>query len=62
MNWQKFYIEIQEHYNIEDENTVTKIPFENIIDINADTLAYQDNDGNVSHIILADCVNNFSQP
>lgn len=60
MNWQEFYAEIQRYYHIEAENTVTKIPFENIIDVNADTLVYKDNDGNVSQIILADCVKNFS--
>ena len=60
MNWQEFYAEIQEYYHIEDENTVTKIPFENIIDVNTDKLVYKDNDGHISQIDLTDCVKNFS--
>ena len=60
MNWQEFYAEIQEYYHIEDENTVTKIPFENILEVNADTIVYKDNDGNISQIDLKDCVKNFS--
>ena len=60
MNWQEFYAEIQEYYHVEDENTVTKIPFENIIDVNTDALVYKDNDGQISQIDLADCVKNFS--
>ena len=60
MNWQEFYAVIQEYYHIEDENTVTKIPFENILEVNADTIVYKDNDGNISQINLKDCVKNFS--
>ena len=60
MNWQEFYAGIQEYYHIEDENTVTKIPFENILEVNADTIVYKDNDGNISQIDLKDCVKNFS--
>ena len=60
MNWQEFYAKIQECYHIEDENTVIKIPFENIIDVNADTLVYKNNDGTISNINLNNCVKNFS--
>ena len=60
MNWQEFYAKIQEYYQIEDENTVTKIPFENIIDVNADKLVYKDNDEHIFQIDLNDCVKNFS--
>ena len=60
MNRQEFYAKIQEYYHIEDENTVTKIPFENIIDVNANKLVYKDNDGRISQIDLTDCVKNFS--
>ncbi len=60
MNWQEFYATIQEHYHIEDENIVTKVPFENIIDVAADTLIYKNNDGIICQINLNDCVKNFS--
>jgi len=60
MNWQEFHSAIQEYYHIEAENTVTKIPFENIINVNANTLMYKDNYGNVSQINLDNCVENFS--
>jgi hypothetical protein len=60
MTWQEFYAEIREYYHIEDENTVTKVPFENIIEVNADTLVYKNGDGTVSHINLGDCVKNFA--
>ena len=60
MDWREFYVTIQKYYHIEEEDTVTKIPFENIIDVNADTLVFKDNDGNVSQIVLAECVNNLN--
>jgi hypothetical protein len=59
MNWQEFYTAIQEHYHIEDEKTVTKVPFENIIEVNADALVYQNNDGTISQIDLNNCARNF---
>ena len=60
MNWQEFYASIQEYYHIENENTVIKVPFKNIIDITADELVYKNNDGVTSQIHLKECVKNFS--
>ena len=60
MNWREFYTKIQKYYHIENEDTVTKIPFENIIDVDADKLVYKGNDGDISQIDLNDCVKNFS--
>ena len=60
MDWREFYAKIREYYHIEDENTVVKIPFENIINIDAEKLVYKGNDGAISQIDLTDCVKNFS--
>lgn len=59
MTWQEFYKAIRDYYHIEDEDTVIKIPFENIIEVNADTLIFKNNDGVIEKIILNDCFKNF---
>ena len=41
MNCDEFYKSIQEVYHIEDETTVIKIPFENIIKITSEELFYK---------------------
>ncbi len=60
MNWQEFYDAIQESYHIEDEKTVIKIPFENIIEVNSECLIYKNLNGVVEKIHLDECVRNFN--
>jgi len=60
MNWQEFYKSIQEYYHIENEDTVIKIPFENILEVNEKELIYKNNDGTIESINLEDCVKNFN--
>ena len=60
MNWQEFYDAIQKSYHIEDEKTVVKIPFENIIEVNNECLIYNNLNGVVEKINLDECVRNFN--
>ena len=60
MNWQEFYDAIQKSYHIEDEKTVVKIPFENIIEVNSECLIYNNLNGVVEKINLDECVRNFN--
>ena len=45
MSWDEFYKAIQEAYHIEDETTVIKIPFENIIKITSEELIFKNDCG-----------------
>ena len=60
MSWQEFYDAIQESYHIEDEETVIKIPFENITEVNSQCLIYNNLNGVVEKINLDECVRNFN--
>ena len=55
-----FFNAIQEAYHIENEETVIKIPFENIIEVNGECLIYKNLDGVPEKINLDDCVRNFN--
>ncbi len=60
MSWQEFYKAIQEAYHIEDEETVVKLPFENIVSVNNGILTYKNINGEVEMIDLDNCVKNFN--
>lgn len=60
MSWQEYSKIIQEEYYIEDNDTVVKIPFENIIEVNELELIFRDNEGELQKIVLEDCARNFS--
>ena len=47
MSWDDFYKAIQEDYHIEDEATVIKIPFDNIIEMTSEELVYKNEDGEI---------------
>ena len=59
MSWDEFYKSIQEAYHIEDEATVIKIPFENIIEITAEELVFKNSDGETEKINLDECAKNY---
>ena len=59
MSWDKFYKSIQEAYHIEDEATVIKIPFENIIEITSEELVFKNDYGNTEKINLNECAQNY---
>ena len=59
MNWDEFYKSIKEAYHIEDEATVIKIPFENIIEITAEELIFKNSDGETQKINLDECAKNY---
>ena len=59
MNWDEFYKSIREAYHIEDEATVIKIPFENIIKITSEELIFKNDDGKTEKINLDECAKNF---
>ena len=59
MNCDKFYKSIQEAYHIEDEATVIKIPFENIIEITSEELIFKNDDGKTEKINLVECAKNY---
>ena len=59
MSWDEFYKSIQEAYHIEDEATVIKIPFENIIEITAEELVFKNSDGETQKINLDECAKNY---
>ena len=60
MNWDEFYKSLQEAYHIEDETTVIKIPFENIIEITSQELIFKNNYGKTEKINLDECAKNFN--
>ena len=59
MSWNEFYKSIQEAYHIEDEATVKKIPFENIIEITSEELVFKNSDGETQKINLDECAKNY---
>ena len=59
MSWDEFYKSIQEAYHIEDEATVIKIPFENIIEISSEELIFKNDYGNTEKINLNECAQNY---
>ena len=59
MGWDEFYKSIQESYHIEDEATVIKIPFENILEITAEELTFKNGYGETEKIDLNECAKNF---
>ena len=59
MSWQEYSKIIQEDYNIECDDTVTKVPFENIIDVTEKDIIFKNNDGEIQNISLEECAKNF---
>ena len=59
MTWENFYKEIQEAYHIEDEATVIKIPFDNIIEITSEEIIYKTGDGEILKLNLNECAKNY---
>ena len=59
MTWENFYKEIQEAYHIEDEATVIKIPFDNIIEITSEEIVYKTEDGEIQKLNLNECAKNY---
>ena len=59
MSCNEFYKEIRESYHIEDDDTVIKIPFENIIKITPEELFFKSNDGKTKKINLEECAKNY---
>ncbi len=61
MSWQEYSRIIQEEYHIESDDTVIKIPFENILNVTEKELIFKDNKGETQTILLDDCVRNFRE-
>ncbi len=59
MSWDEFYKAIQEAYQTEDEATVKKIPFENILEITSKELIFKNSLGEIEKIDLNECTENF---
>ena len=59
MSWNDFYKYIEEAYHIENEDTVIKIPFENIIEITPVEIVYKNCDGKIEKINLDECAKNY---
>ena len=59
MSWNEFYKSIQEAYHIEDETTVRKIPFENIIELTSEELIFKNDYGKTEKINLDECAKNY---
>lgn len=59
MSRNEFYKAIQDAYHIEDEATVIKVPFENIIELTSEELIYRSCDGEIKEINLSECAENF---
>ena len=59
MSWQEYSKIIQEDYHIECDDTVTKVPFENIIDVTEKDIIFKNNDGEIQNISLEECAKNF---
>ena len=50
----------QEAYGIENEKTVIKIPFQNILEVTKKELIYRNNENEKEKISLDECVKNFN--
>ena len=61
MSWQEYSKIIQEEYHIESDDTVIKIPFENILEVTPKELIFKDNKGEIQKIFLEDCARNFRE-
>ena len=59
MSWDDFYKAIQEDYHIEDEATVIKIPFDNIIEMTSEELVYKNEDGEIKKVNLDECAKTY---
>ena len=59
MSWEDFYKGIQEAYHIEDEATVIKIPFDNMIEITSEEIIYKTGDGEILKLNLNECAKNY---
>ena len=60
VDWaQEYYRIMQEGYHIESDDTVIKIPYENIIEVTEKELIFKNNEGEIQHILLDECVRNF---
>ena len=59
MTWEDFYKEIQETYQIEDEATVIKIPFDDVIEITSEAIFYKKGYLDTKKIDLNECVRNY---
>ena len=59
VSWGDFYKAIQEDYHIEDEATVIKIPFDNIIEMTSEELVYKNEDGEIKKVNLDECAKNY---
>ena len=59
MTWEDFYKEIQETYQIEDEATVIKIPFDDVIEITSEAIFYKKGYLDTKKIDLNECSRNF---
>ena len=60
MSYNEYYEVMQNAFHIEDEDTVIKIPFENILEVTAEELIYKNNGGVIEKIVLDECVTNFN--
>ena len=59
MDRQSFYKAIQGRYQIEDESTVIKVPFDNIVDLDNEKLVYRSNGGTIESLSFDSCAENF---
>lgn len=60
MDWEyEYYKIIQEDYHIESDDTVIKIPYENIIDVTEKELIFKNNEGEIQNIVLEECAKNL---
>ena len=59
MTWEDFYKEIQETYQIEDEATVIKIPFDDVIEITSEAIFYKKGYLDTKKIDLNECARNY---
>ena len=55
----EFYEALQNEYHIENDETVIKIPFENITEVGRNHIYYKNLSGDFEKIDLDACVNNF---
>ena len=61
MSWQEYSKTIQAEYHIENDDTVIRIPFENILEIQDKELFFIDNAGKRQRISLEACARNFCE-
>ena len=59
MSWDEFYKSIQEAYHIEDEATVMKIPFDDVIEITSEAIFYKKGYLDTKKIDLNECARNY---